>query len=158
MALERRRAARVPCRLPAAGPRGSLVIEDLSPFGAQVRAASPARVGDALPLDLTSVDGRHSRLRGAVRRVKPSGGGFLIGCSFEPDPSSCVDAWRLLGRLKRGTGRFVQPATERPSKIPSAPRRAPRFEIGLRAFVLIGAGIVVLLLGGLLAILAAMVG
>jgi hypothetical protein len=128
------------------------MIEDLSPLGARVRAAAGARTGAVLTLELLGVNGRRERLRGAVRSVRRTTDGTVLGCSFERDAESCVGAWRLVERLRRGSGRFVAPAN-------SARRPGPpRFELSLTTFVLLGAGIIGLLLGAFAALVRAMVG
>ncbi len=116
MNAERRRALRAPCLIPAAGPKGPALIEDLSPLGARVRLDSHARVGDRLPLVLWEPGGRRVRLQGSVRQVRHTRRGFRIGCSFEEHADSSVAAWRLSHRVESGA----------PPVHAVAPRRARR--------------------------------
>jgi hypothetical protein len=109
MTTDRRRALRAPCLIPAAGPKGPALIEDLSPLGARVRLDSHARVGDRLPLTLWEPGGRRVRLQGSVRQVRHTRRGFRIGCSFEEHADSSVAAWRLSHRVESGARVFRAP-------------------------------------------------
>lgn len=145
---ERRRTPRVPCRIPATGPAGLAVIEDMSAVGARVRAASPVRVGQPLRLELRESSGRRIRLAGAVRRMEAARGGYVLGCSFEADAASSLAAWKLTRRIGRPSQRFAAPEVQ----AKSAARKVVWDHVGIGTLAAVLVGGVLVVLGSLLAL------
>jgi len=144
---ERRRGARTRCSIPASVPGARVLIEDLSPVGARLRALEAPQVGSAMALDLLDDEGRRTELRAVARRVRRGSRGFVIGCSLDGDGASTAQAWKLWNRVRRGSGCFVAPPV----------RRAPRAHtwslgdyFGLRTVALLGAGVAALILASVI--------
>lgn len=108
---DRRRSRRVPCLIPASTDRGRVLIDDLSPRGAGVRARAAAEVGERIILVLRDPEGDAIRFKARVAHVRRAAEGFDVGCSFEEESTAVARV--LLRRFATTIRRAPRPRKSR---------------------------------------------